>query len=554
MRALLPALFLATTVAAQYDCSRCSPSGDKPSVRAAISADGGLVVFDSASGKLTQGDTNGKYDVFLWRATTQVVERVSQGTSGAEGNGHSWRAAISGDGRYVAFQSNATNLAAADTNGYYDIFVRDLQTGVTERVSLRSDGAQGNGNSYAPAISANGRYVAFQSDASNFADGDANAATDVFVYDRLTHSVDLVSQSTEYEIGSAGSYRPSISAGGQFVAFVSDATNLAAGDSNHVSDAFVRDRVWGTTTCVSVNPSGLPANGATSSAAISPDGFHVAFHSLAADLVEGDTNAKSDVFLRNMETWATTRVSVSWFGSQANGSSAWPAVSQDGHTVVFETDATNLEDGDANGLADVYAHDTLSGATEAITAIRPGATANRASGAATISSDGRFVAFESDATDLTDGDANSLRDVFRTDTRPVQIGVTIAYDGLAGAPPTKVDLTFRHYASTRVWGGVSAMPLEGALTLRLPRAPVNLTVKQSHWLRQTQLTYRTDVDFYLSNGDADLSNAVDTNDMTLVLIEYGLPSPSPGDLDESGAVDINDLILTMTNYGLVGDE
>jgi tricorn protease-like protein len=193
------------------------------------------------------GDTNNAYDVFVRDRQSGTTSRVSLASNGAQGSANSTDPAISADGRFVAFVSNASNLVAGDTNDTGDIFVHDRQTGTTSRVSVASGGTQGSGPSSAPSISADGRFVAFGSDAANLVAGDTNGEPDVFVHDRQTGTTSRVSVASDGTQGitifhSDVSFTSSISADGRFIAFDSDHGNLVAGDRNQTSDVFVRDQ------------------------------------------------------------------------------------------------------------------------------------------------------------------------------------------------------------------------------------------------------------------------------------------------------------------------
>src|SRR5216117_509323 len=272
----------------------------------------------------------------LWgrSAGAQTTERVSVASGGTtEGNDTSLGSALSADGRFVAFDSAATDLVAGDTNGVSDVFVHDRQTGTTERVSVASDGAQGNGRSglvtfaFPPALSADGRFVAFVSFATNLVAGDTNGATDVFVHDRQTGTTERVSVASDGTESNAASLGSALSADGRFVAFQSDATNLVAGDTNGATDVFVHDRQTGMTERVSVASGGTEGNGFSAGLALSADGRFVAFHSTATNLVAGDTNGATDVFVHDRQTGTTERVSVDSDGTQGNGPSAGAALS-----------------------------------------------------------------------------------------------------------------------------------------------------------------------------------------------------------------------------------
>jgi Tol biopolymer transport system component len=275
------------------------------------------------------------------------------------GNSFSGDPAISADGRYVAFASAATNLVLGDTNGQQDIFVHDRVTGTTERVSVDSAGAQANGASgvYGLSISSDGRYVAFQSDATNLVVGDTNNASDVFVHDRQSGTTERVSVDSAGMQGNGGSDYPSISADGRYVAFVGGATNLVPGDTNGQPDIFVHDRVTGTTERVSVDSAGAQANGASDAASISADGRYVAYGSLASNLVPGDTNGVEDVFLHDRQLGITERISVNSAGFQGNNLSDGPSISGDVRFVAFYSLATNLVAGSLDGVFEVFVRD-----------------------------------------------------------------------------------------------------------------------------------------------------------------------------------------------------
>lgn len=271
---------------------------DFDSDRPSISADGRFVAFDSHAGNLVANDTNpnGQNDIFVHDRLTGITELVSVDSAGNQGFNFSFFASISADGRFVAFDS-ASQLAVGDTNGAVDVFVHDRLTGETELVSVDSAGTQGNGNR--PKISADGRFVAFESFASNLVAGDTNGDWDVFVHDRLTGVTERVSVDSAGNQGNNFSFRPSISADGRFVAFDSRANNLATGDTNGRDDVFVRDRQNGVTELVSANLSGTLGNNFSVRPSISADGRFVAFDSLSSNLVAGDTNGQFDIFVRN---------------------------------------------------------------------------------------------------------------------------------------------------------------------------------------------------------------------------------------------------------------
>jgi len=378
-----------------------------------ISADGRFVAFMSASNNLVSVDTNQTWDVFVRDRLAGVTELMSVDTSGAQANGVSglYGITITPDGRYVAFESAASNLVPGDTNGVRDVFLHDRTTGVTERVSLDSHGAQGNASSMYPELSSDGRFVAFMSQASNLVAGDTNAASDVFIRDRLTSVTERVSLSTTNVQGNDYSTKPAISSNGRFVAYESLANNLTAGDTNGALDIFIRDRQYQTTTRLSVASNGAQGNGHSTQAVISASGRIVSFTSTASNLVGGDTNGVVDVFVRDSQAGTTERMSVSTAGVQGNGMSTGSTLSEDGRCVAFESASNNLTAGDT-GAFDVFVRDRSLGTTERISVSTAGSQANGDSEMGSISASGRFVVFRSLASNLVPADTNAYSDVF----------------------------------------------------------------------------------------------------------------------------------------------
>jgi Tol biopolymer transport system component len=335
---------------------------------AAISADGRFVVFSSLASNLIAGDTNDKRDVFVRDRVARVTRRVSVGLGGQQANGGSLEPAISAHGRFVAFTSYASNLVAGDTNGTYDVFVRDRRAQMTRRVSVGPGGQQANDDSgsYSLAISADGRFVAFTSDASNLVATDTNNTADLFVRDRRAQVTRRVSVGPGGQQANNYSLAPAVSAHGRFVAFSSLASNLVAGDTNNTYDVFVRDRRTQMTRRVSVGPGGRQANRRSPTPAISAHGRFVAFWSYASNLVTGDTNNTADLFVRDRRAQVTRRVSVGPGGQQANNGSFDPAISTDGRFVAFASFASNLVTGDTNNTADVFVRDRVAHVTRRV--------------------------------------------------------------------------------------------------------------------------------------------------------------------------------------------
>jgi len=288
-------------------------------------------VFESSSTNLVTGDSNGVQDIFVYDRQTSSMVNIT-----LSGNGNSYNPAISADGRYVTFYSNATNLVAGDINGRPDIFVYDRQTSSMQNITL-----SGNGNSYNPAISADGRYITFSSAASNLVAGDINGRPDIFVYDRQTSSMVNITLS-----GNGNSYSPSMSADGRYVTFNSDADNLVSGDTNGVSDIFLYDRQTDTMESIT------NGDGDSVYPSISADGRYVTFNSDADNLVSGDTNGVSDIFLYDRQTDTMENITI-----VGNDPSYSPSMSADGRFVtyshnsqvyLYENGVEQCDDGNAN--------------------------------------------------------------------------------------------------------------------------------------------------------------------------------------------------------------
>lgn len=260
----------------------------------------------------------------------------------------------SGNGRFVAFRSEASNLVADDTNEVTDVFVRDNVAGTTVRISVDSAGQEANAASDLPAISDDGRFVTFRSTASNLVEGDTNGRADVFLRDTQLGLTTRVSVDSTGNQGLTDSNGAAISTDGQYVAFMSAAPNLVAADTNDTNDVFVHDRTTGLTTRASVDSTGVQGNDGSVWPNISGTGRYVTFVSYATNLVADDTNGLGDVFVHDTSSGKTTRVNVDAAHNQANGITGWPVISRDGVYVVFYSHATNLVPADSNGAGDFF--------------------------------------------------------------------------------------------------------------------------------------------------------------------------------------------------------
>jgi Tol biopolymer transport system component len=387
--------------------------GDAESYLPSVTADGRYIAFESGSTNLVGNDTNNATDIFVRDRVTGKTVRVSLSSGGAQGNDGSYNANISADGRYVAFISDATNLVPHDTNAATDVFVRDRVNHVTKRISVNTAGRQANATSYSPVVSADGRFVAFWSVASNLVHHDTNAAPDVFVRDRQRKTTTRVSINTAGFEGNGGSRNPTISRDGRFVAFESLANNLIGSDTNAVADIFVRDRLRKVTLRASIGSAGAQGDGASTTPSISADGRYLAFRSAATNLVGDDPNGYDDIFVRDRRNKTTRLVSVSSAGVHANFHCLEPAISATGRFVTFFSGASNLVGSDTNLQSDIFMRDRGTGTTKRVSVSSAGDEANNASnGPAPVSDDGRIVAFYSTASNLIGSDTNNNDDVF----------------------------------------------------------------------------------------------------------------------------------------------
>ncbi len=392
---------------------------DSDSYVAQLSDDGSVIVFRSNAENLIVDDTNGWSDIFVHDLNTDTVERVSVLTDGSQSPRFSSHPSISDDGQLIVFEGRpVTNTAWPtifdrsddsvlqplprlqsgnpaspqrarnepqisgngqfllfhtwetlqnlfdvdarppndDSNSADDVFVFDLTASPIEpldRVSRDSSGNSVEGDSLSGSMSDDGRYVTFFSYSNELVPNDLNGHEDVFIKDRNTGTLELVSVSTGGGPGDADSYNPMVSGNGQFIVFRSLASDLVTGDSNESWDIFVRDRIAQVTQRVSVSSAGLEGNNHSFEGSISDDGRYVTYRSAASNLVAGDSNGRYDIFVHDLTRSLTERISTGTAG-EANGNSFEPAISGDGRWIVFESDATNLVAGDTNEARDIF--------------------------------------------------------------------------------------------------------------------------------------------------------------------------------------------------------
>lgn len=395
---------------------RSGHPGAGQSYAPAVSANGRFVAFDSDAPDLVADKHNGRNDVYVRDRWTGSTTRVSTDSEGREGDGGSFTPSISGDGRYVAFVSDADNLVPGDTNKAADVFLKDRQTGRTIRLSVALDGRETTGGS-SPRISRDSRFVVYNVGTPLRSVGTDEDLAGMFVYDIAT--------GRRERLGRLEGDDPSISADGRYVVFSSEIRDLVPGDTNRKADCFLFDRRTRMVSRVSLGgtqPLGggwyrgsVQGNNESTGAVISADGRYVAFVSSASNLVPGDTNKVDDVFVRDLHTGATKRISVNARGEQANGTSGGPTLSGDGQTVVFLSEAGNLVPGNPGGHGyDVYR--VRLGDRRSIGQVNVGRAGVRADGPTSsfpeLSADGTVVVFSSRATNLIGVDTGGHDNVY----------------------------------------------------------------------------------------------------------------------------------------------
>jgi Tol biopolymer transport system component len=384
-----------------------------------LTPDGQWLLFISGATDLVAGDTNGSiWDVLRRDRLSGATSIAMTSSSGAQPDDDCLWPRVSADGRYVACYTFATNLVPGDTNGAGDVFVHDLVTGATVRATLTSTGQQIPGYVFTYDLSADGRYVAFSSDDPGIVPGDTNGVFDVFVRDLVAGTTERVSLGAGGAQADAQSFEfVRISGNGRYVLFTSEAGNLAPNDNNGTTDVYLRDRTLGTTSLIDKTPAGFAGDYGADDSWMTPDARFIVFASYSDNLVAGDLNLSTDIFLADRTTGTLELVSVGNGGVPANWGSAHPTVSHDGRFVAFTTNATNLIPLDVNGnVNDVYVRDRVLGTTVLASVSSSGEQGESGGDLLTFSSDGTWLIYSSDSTNLAATDTNAFSDVYLRDT------------------------------------------------------------------------------------------------------------------------------------------
>jgi Tol biopolymer transport system component len=374
-------------------------------------------VFASDASNLVLGDTNGRRDIFLRDTVAGTITRVNLSTGGAQANGASDSPAVSDDGRFIAFQSFAGTLTAGVFNGSSNVFVHDRQTGVTSLVSVSHSGAVSHGPSTSPSISGDGTLIAFESLSSDLVDSDTNAAKDVFVRNLTTNTTVLVSRIPGGVLGNLASSAPALSGDGRFLAFESLATNLAPGATAAFSKILVRDLSAGGPSLVSVNKFGVAADGPSFRPSISSDGRRIAFVSTASNLATV-SQTFNNAFLRDRAAGTTRLINALPDGTPANGEAEGVRLADNGAFAALLSDSMNLTPGHTWFVRDAFLVDLTTGLSlrASVPLTTPGEPIYGVDAVGGVSDDGRFMTFESRSTNLVAGDPGVASAIFLRDS------------------------------------------------------------------------------------------------------------------------------------------
>ena len=423
---------------------RVAPAGvdpNGPSGDPSIGGNGRFVAFASVASNLGPAVGNGRIsNVYLFDFFAGSATLISRGMNGAPANGPSTTPSVSADGSVVAFASTATNLVPGTPRHQSDIFVK-VGTGPVRMISVGFGGVQPDADSTQPVVSANGRFVAFTSDADDLIAGDQNSSSDIFLADLVTGAVRRVSVATSGAEANGPSYNPSISGDGGLVSFTSDASNLVRGDHNHVPDVFVRNTVTGVTTRVSVSSRGREQNASvaapfTEISGLSADGHYVVFDSNATNLARGTATGHTNVFRHSLATGGTSLISANSLSAPGNNDSFAPATSADGRVTVFESFADNLASPWVPN-ENIFAQDIATG-TALTLDVAPDGTPRgpeldpQLLQQPAVSADGQVVAFTSGADNLVSGDYNGTDNLYVRVIAPPATTVVTAPAALTG--------------------------------------------------------------------------------------------------------------------------
>lgn len=464
--------------------------GNDWSFRPSLSATGGAVAFESNATNLHPDDTDFDSDVYVKNPTSGEIVLASTSDAGVNGNGESQDPVLSGDGTTVAFFSSATNYDPGDTNPDRDLYVKDLATGDIVLASASDTGVKANRESTGPALSADGTVVAFQTLATNLDPGDTDESSDIYVKNLSSGDIVLASTSDLGQKGNSSSQEPALSSDGTAVAFDSFATNLDPADQDNDFDVYVKVLATGDITLASTSASGVKSNGLSSEAALSADGKTVAFRSSATNLDPADRDTSFDAYAKDLVSGSIALASTSDNGRKSNGDCFNVALSGDGNTLAFLSDATNLDPVDSDTRFDVYVKRLVGDDILVANTSDAGVKANGESLSLALSADATRIAFDSFATNLDPADSDPSIDVYvKTLMRPVTVSirnhsVTEGDSGprlsvfpvtLTAASPVPVTIDYATVDGTAT-AGTDYNAKSGTLTLQPGRTRAAITI------------------------------------------------------------------------------
>ncbi len=530
-----------------------------------LSYDGRFVVFLDLGSNLVPGDTNDRFDVFLRDTQTNTTTRLSVSSGGGQANDESNNPFISSSGRFVVFDSKAANLVSGDTNAKRDCFLLDRQTNILERVSLGNGSVQGDGDCRSPVVSDDGRFVAFESNASNLTAVTGNGKFQIYLRDRTLGTTVCISTGAGGVLGDGDSLVQAITSDGRFLTLSSTSSNLVANDTNGLEDAFLYDRTGAKMERVSVASNGAGGNGdsGTDGVFASLDGRYVFFGSNAGNLDPRSVEGRSLCYLRDRAAGTTTLVSLSLTGNAPDNDTYPASFTPNGQIIGFDSFASNLVANDTNNEEDAFVRNLASGKTTLISAGTDGGVGAGIlprSVLPILSGNGKQVAFRSSASNLAPGITDTNRHIYLRG--PVYEVLSGTLDLLPGtAAPQDFRFTVR-LAGADLYTLTRTVSPSGEFSFLVEPDAYVLHLKSDRYLGLNDLADAMLGDAALGllpvkAGDVDGNNTINVDDLTLLLNAYNTTSASPqyapfADFNLNGSIDVDDLTALLNSYNVTG--
>lgn len=397
-----------------------------------VSDSGDVMIRSYATNLVAHEVVAEQYNLFLKHQPTGAIEQINVATDGSPGNAHAMALGMSADGNYVVFSSAATNLVSQTLDYTGQVYLRDRVKNETILVSLGTDGRGGDGYSTDADVSDDGNFVVFRSSSTNLTAEPTNTNMSVFLYDRTANTTTLVSKTAAGFEPNGNSLQPQISGNGQMISYVSYATNLDSRDTDTKTDIYAYDRIKDSTELVTVSSDGLGSgNNSSGAMSMSYDGKLIAYHTYASNIFANDYNAQFDIGLRDLNQQTTTRISVTHDASEADKGSSFPSITADGRYIAYRSQATNLVENDTNGYTDGFVLDRQTGALKLASVGYTAELPNdyHVSQIPYLSANGRYFTFDSRASNMVLDDPNTSIDFFLVDydTKPT-IAITAPGD------------------------------------------------------------------------------------------------------------------------------